>query len=65
MHDPPELMQLAIDKAREGMAAGQTPFGCAIANHRRVIAVAHNTVLGSVDIYWRCWKRVIYPQQSI
>ena len=31
MIEPAELMQLAITKARAGMASGQTPFGCAIA----------------------------------
>ncbi len=50
MINPTELMQMAIDKAREGIAAGQTPFGSAIANERGVIAVAHNTVLFATDI---------------
>ena len=31
MIEPAELMQLAIDACREGVAAGQSPFGCAIA----------------------------------
>lgn len=44
------LMQLAIDKALEGVAAGQSPFGCAIARGDDVIAVAHNTVISSTDI---------------
>lgn len=47
-HD--ELMRLAIEKAREGIARGQSPFGCAIAVGDDVIAVAHNTVLQTVDI---------------
>lgn len=47
---PEELMQLAIDKCREGIAAGQTPFGCAIARDGEVIAVAHNTVWQTTDI---------------
>jgi tRNA(Arg) A34 adenosine deaminase TadA len=43
-------MQLAIDAARAGIAAGQTPFGCAIASGAAVIACAHNRVLASTDI---------------
>jgi tRNA(Arg) A34 adenosine deaminase TadA len=50
MIDPAELMRLAVAKAREGIAAGQTPFGCAIAHRDRVVAVAHNTVLADTDI---------------
>lgn len=37
-------MRLAIDKAREGIAAGQAPFGATIVFAGEVIAVAHNTV---------------------
>jgi guanine deaminase len=44
------LMRLAIDKARAGIAAGQTPFGCAIAVDENVIAVAHNSVWATTDI---------------
>jgi tRNA(Arg) A34 adenosine deaminase TadA len=44
------LMQLAIDKARQGIAAGQSPFGCAIAIGDTLLAVAHNTVLATVDV---------------
>ena len=47
---PAELMQLAIDKCREGLAKGQSPFGCAIAQEDRVIANAHNTVVLTTDI---------------
>lgn len=43
-------MQLAIDAARRGIAAGQTPFGCAIALDGRVISATHNTVLATIDI---------------
>jgi tRNA(Arg) A34 adenosine deaminase TadA len=50
MIDPAELMRLAIAKAREGLAAGQSPFGCAIALGEQVVAVAHNTVLAATDI---------------
>lgn len=48
--DPDALMQLAIDRARAGIAAGQSPFGCAIARGDRVLAVEHNCVLATKDI---------------
>ncbi len=48
--EPEELMRRAIAKARQGIAAGQTPFGCAIAIPGRVIAEAHNRVLATTDI---------------
>ena len=47
---PTELMQLAIDKCREGITAGQSPFGCAIAKGDEIIAVCHNTVVATTDI---------------
>ena len=47
---PESLMQLAIDKARAGIALGQSPFGCAILWRDRVIAVEHNRVLMDCDI---------------
>lgn len=50
MVTPQELMQLAIEKCREGIAAGQTPFGCAIALGDRVLAVEHNVVWRTTDI---------------
>lgn len=50
MIEPEQLMQLAIDKAREGIAAGQSPFGCAIARGDRVLAAAHNMVWLNRDI---------------
>ena len=48
--EPSELMQLAIDKTRAGLAAGQSPFGCAIAQGGRLLSVAHNTVVATTDI---------------
>ncbi len=39
-----EGMRLAIDKCREGVLAGQSPFGTAIVHGERVVAVTHNTV---------------------
>lgn len=47
---PDALMQLAIDKCREGLAQGQSPFGCAVAMGDQVVAVAHNTVVLTTDI---------------
>ncbi|MCI0492548.1 MAG: nucleoside deaminase [Planctomycetes bacterium] len=43
-------MQLAIAKCRQGLAAGQSPFGCAIARGNQVVACAHNRVLLTSDI---------------
>lgn len=43
-------MQLAIEKCREGIARGESPFGCAVAIGDRVVAVCHNVVLSTGDI---------------
>jgi tRNA(Arg) A34 adenosine deaminase TadA len=48
--DADDLMRLAIEKARAGIAAGQSPFGCAIALGDKVVAVEHNRVLATTDI---------------
>jgi tRNA(Arg) A34 adenosine deaminase TadA len=37
-------MRLAIEKAKEGIAAGQSPFGAVIVCDGRVVATAHNSV---------------------
>jgi tRNA(Arg) A34 adenosine deaminase TadA len=50
MIDPAELMQMAIETCRTGIAQGQSPVGCAIAIGDRVVARAHNTVISSTDI---------------
>ena len=47
---PEQLMRYAVDAARQGLAAGESPFGCAIALGDRLLAVAHNRVLSTVDI---------------
>src|ERR1700730_4016483 len=39
-----EFMRLAIRKAQEGIAAGQSPFGSAIVRDGQVVAATHNTV---------------------
>lgn len=43
-------MRKAIAAAREGMAAGQTPFGACIVKGGRIIASAHNSVWADTDI---------------
>ena len=48
--NPDELMLLAIDKCREGLALGQSPFGCAIARNGEVISCSHNSVVKTTDI---------------
>jgi tRNA(Arg) A34 adenosine deaminase TadA len=48
--DPSELMRLAIEKCRAGIAAGQSPFGCAIAREDKLLACSHNTVVLTTDI---------------
>ncbi len=44
-----DFMRLAIRKAQEGIAAGQSPFGSAIVRGGEVIAVTHNSVWRSCD----------------
>ncbi len=48
--DPEDLMRRAIQIAHAGIDAGQSPFGCAIAQDDLVIACRHNTVLDTLDI---------------
>jgi guanine deaminase len=48
--NPAHLMQLAIDKARQGIQKGQSPFGCAIARGDEILAVSHNVVWETTDI---------------
>jgi guanine deaminase len=48
--NPSDLMQLAIEKCRQGIAAGQSPFGCAIARDNKVLSCSHNTVVLTTDI---------------
>jgi len=42
-------MQVAIERALAGIRAGQSPFGCAIAQGGKVIAAEHNTVWATTD----------------
>lgn len=50
MYDAHELMRLAIEKCREGIAKGNSPFGCAIARGDQLLAVCHNVVWNTTDI---------------
>lgn len=50
-----ELMQLAIEKTREGIKWGQTPFGAVVAKENgdgtyEVVSVEHNEVWANTDI---------------
>ena len=44
-----EYMRLAIQKAQEGIAAGQSPFGAVIIKDDEVVAATHNTVWRDSD----------------
>ena len=45
------FMRLAIEKAREGVRGGQTPFGaCIVSPDGRVLACDHNVVWHTTDI---------------
>lgn len=45
-----KFMSLAIEKAREGIKKGQTPFGACIVKNNKVIALSHNLVWKDTDI---------------
>jgi len=45
-----KYMRMAIDKAREGVMNGQTPFGACIVKDERVVACVHNVVWKTTDI---------------
>ncbi|MCF7803573.1 MAG: nucleoside deaminase [Candidatus Marinimicrobia bacterium] len=45
-----KYMQAAIESAREGITAGQTPFGACLVQDGKIVAVAHNHVWKSTDI---------------
>jgi len=47
--DEPGLMRLAIEKTREGIAAGQSPFGSIVVRGGEVVASTHNTVWRDTD----------------
>jgi len=43
-------MRMAIEKAKEGVRKGQTPFGACIVKENKVVACCHNLVWGNTDI---------------
>ncbi|MFO0793268.1 MAG: nucleoside deaminase [Candidatus Brocadiaceae bacterium] len=43
-------MRLAINKAKEGIKQGQTPFGACITKNREVVTCVHNRVWEDTDI---------------
>ena len=43
-------MRLAIDKAKEGVDKGQTPFGSCIVKEGEVVSCEHNRVWETTDI---------------
>jgi len=45
-----EFMRRALEKAAEGVAAGQTPFGACIARGDEVVACRHNCVWAETEI---------------
>jgi len=45
-----KFMRLAIEKARQGIKKGQTPFGACIVKAGQVIACSHNLVWKNADI---------------
>lgn len=47
--DDAAYMWRAIEKAREGIAAGQSPFGAAVVKDGKVVVAAHNTVWRDTD----------------
>ena len=44
------FMRLAIEKTRDGIEAGQFPFGACLVRDGEVLATAHNTVPREGDI---------------
>jgi tRNA(adenine34) deaminase len=47
-------MEIALDEARAGMAAGEVPVGCVIVRDGKVIAKAHNRTLTDRDPTAHC-----------
>jgi tRNA(Arg) A34 adenosine deaminase TadA len=45
-----KFMRISIDKAKEGIKEGQTPFGACIVKNGEVISCTHNEVWKSMDI---------------
>jgi tRNA(Arg) A34 adenosine deaminase TadA len=45
-----KYMRLAVEKAREGIANGQEPFGACVIKSGEVVSVAHNTIRVDNDV---------------
>jgi guanine deaminase len=45
-----KYMRLAIEKAKEGVTSGQTPFGACIVKNDEVVVCEHNVVWKTIDI---------------
>jgi tRNA(Arg) A34 adenosine deaminase TadA len=45
-----DWMRLAIAKGRQGVAAGQTPFGACVVRGDELVVASHNVVLRATDI---------------
>jgi len=45
-----KFMRLAIEKARQGVGKGQTPFGACIVKGNKVVSCSHNLVWKNADI---------------
>ncbi len=50
----PSFMEIALDEARAGMAAGEVPVGCVVVRDGQVIAKAHNRTLTDHDPTAHC-----------
>ena len=50
----PSFMDIALDEARAGMAAGEVPVGCVVVRDGQVIAKAHNRTLTDHDPTAHC-----------
>jgi len=48
--DDERLMRAAVEKTREGIKKGQTPFGACISKDGMVVSCRHNTVWRGTDI---------------
>jgi guanine deaminase len=44
------FMRLAIAKAREGVRAGQSPYGAAVVRDGQLLSCEHNVVLATLDV---------------
>jgi tRNA(Arg) A34 adenosine deaminase TadA len=53
------FMQLAIERTREGIARGQTPFGACIVRDGAVVSCEHNGVWATTDITAHAEMRAI------